>query len=28
LRVPADRFRIRDSEFWMHAFQCGLTVRF
>ncbi len=28
LGVPTDRFRIRDSEFWMHAFQCGVTMRF
>ena len=26
--VPTDRFRIRDSEFWMHALQCGVTMRY
>lgn len=28
LRVPPDGFRIRDTEYWMHAFQCGVNVRF
>jgi hypothetical protein len=28
LVVPSERFRIRDSEFWIHAFQCGVTMRF
>lgn len=28
LLVPTDRFEIRESEFWMHAFQCGVSMRF
>jgi hypothetical protein len=28
LRVPADRFAIRDSEFWYHALTLGGQVRF
>lgn len=28
LTVPTDHFRIRETEYWMHAFQAGVSVRF
>jgi hypothetical protein len=28
LRVPTTTYTIDDSEYWMHAFQCGTTFRF
>jgi hypothetical protein len=28
LRIPADRFVVRDSEYWIHALTLGGQVRF